>query len=589
MKKITLKKKHKKLIAVVAGLLVIIFAASYTVFIAPNLEKEEWVYKEIQVEKGDLTVGVTESGSLEYIPTSQKYDLDLGNNKNEEEEDEEEEIHRYLEVENIQVAVGERVREGDEILSFTKESIEGVRKLLKTEVSEAEVALAEAKSEYNLEVLDIEATYQKRLIEANMAATKRDGDAAQPAWDVQEYQLQITLLYEEIVNLNENWQTVETTRYNSCLQYNELHEKIKNIDDNVEYAKLHNDYLNAKESYENALKKQEEISKQIADTYEEIAEYEKKIESTHEKLEVTITEAEQEYDTTITAGELAASIRDTEIEKLMAEVESVEEDLEECRKRLSDFESFVGDGKIYAKEAGIITEIGYEEGDELIDFATMVSYTAAEDMKISVDVTQEDIVDLKVGDKVDIVFSAYEEEKYEGMISSIKTTSTSEYAATVSYEVVISIQGDTSKLYGGMTADVTFVTEKKEDIVYVSKTAVEKEGEKRFVYVKDDHGEMIKKEVATGVENAIYIEITEGLQKGDTVYAASKVSKKKEERNKRNSDSRQRTDMISEEMGDQILEGMNFSLPDGMDFPVPEGIDFPMPDGMNGERPDFGR
>ena len=589
MEKITLKKKHKKLIAVVAGLLVIIFAASYTVFIAPNLEKEEWVYKEIQVEKGDLTVGVTESGSLEYIPTSQKYDLDLGNNKNEEEEDEEEEIHRYLEVENIQVAVGERVREGDEILSFTKESIEGVRKLLKTEVSEAEVALAEAKSEYNLEVLDIEATYQKRLIEANMAATKRDGDAAQPAWDVQEYQLQITLLYEEIVNLNENWQTVETTRYNSCLQYNELHEKIKNIDDNVEYAKLHNDYLNAKESYENALKKQEEISKQIADTYEEIAEYEKKIESTHEKLEVTITEAEQEYDTTITAGELAASIRDTEIEKLMAEVESVEEDLEECRKRLSDFESFVGDGKIYAKEAGIITEIGYEEGDELIDSATMVSYTAAEDMKISVDVTQEDIVDLKVGDKVDIVFSAYEEEKYEGMISSIKTTSTSEYAATVSYEVVISIQGDTSKLYGGMTADVTFVTEKKEDIVYVSKTAVEKEGEKRFVYVKDDHGEMIKKEVATGVENAIYIEITEGLQKGDTVYAASKVSKKKEERNKRNSDSRQRTDMISEEMGDQILEGMNFSLPDGMDFPVPEGIDFPMPDGMNGERPDFGR
>ena len=106
----------------------------------------------------------------------QKYDLDLGNNK--DEEDEEEEIHHYLEVENIQVAVGERVREGDEILSFTKESIEDVRKFLKTEVSEAEVALAEAKSEYNLEVLDIEATYQKRLIEANTAAVKRDSDAA---------------------------------------------------------------------------------------------------------------------------------------------------------------------------------------------------------------------------------------------------------------------------------------------------------------------------------------------------------------------------------------------------------------------------
>ena len=593
MKKITLKKKHKKLIAAIAGLLVIVFAACYTVFIAPNLEKEEWVYKEIQVEKGELAVGVTESGSLEYIPTSQKYDLDLGDNQNEDEDDEEdeEEIHRYLEVESVQVAVGERVQEGDEILSFTEESIAGVRKLLSTQVSEAEVALAEAKSEYKLEVLDVEATYQKRLIEANAAVAKRDGDAAQPGWDVQDYQLQITLLYEEIVNLNEKWQTVETTRYDSCLLYNELHEEIKDIDDNVEYAKLHNDYLNAKESYENALKQQAQISEQIADAYEEIAEYEKKIESTHEKLEVTITEVQQEYDTTVTTGELAASVRDTEIEKLMAEVESVEEDLEECRKRLSDFESFVGDGKIYAKEAGIITEIGYEEGDELTDSATMVSYTTAEDMKISVDVAQEDIVSLKVGDAVDVVFSAYEEETYQGTISSIKTTSTSEYAATVSYEVAISLQGDTSKLYGGMTADVTFVTEKKEDVVYVAKTAVEKEGEKRFVYVKEANGEMIKKEVVTGMENAIYVEIAEGLQEGDTVFAASKVSKKKEKetRSKTNSDNQQMTDTMPDEMGEQMPEGMDFSMPEGMDFSMPEGMNGGMPQGMNGQRPDFGR
>ena len=155
MKKIILKKKHKKLIVAIAGLLVIVFAACYTVFIAPNLEKEEWVYKEIQVEKGELAVGVTESGTLEYIPTSQKYDLDLGDTQSEDDE-EEEEIHRYLEVESVRVAVGERVLEGDEILSFTRESVEGVRKLLKNQVSEAEVTLAEAKSEYNLEMLDVE-------------------------------------------------------------------------------------------------------------------------------------------------------------------------------------------------------------------------------------------------------------------------------------------------------------------------------------------------------------------------------------------------------------------------------------------------
>ena len=353
MKKIVLKKKHKKLIAAIAALLIVIMAAGYTVFIAPNLEKEEWVYKEIQVEKGELTVGVTESGTLEFVPTSLNYDLELKTNEDSEEEDEEEEIYHYLEVSEVEAAVGQRIQEGDVILSFTEKSVEGVRKLLKSQVSEAEVALAEAKSEYNLEVLDVEATYQKRLIEANAAQNKLNAANAEPDWEIQDYQLQITLLYEEIVKLNEQWDTVETTRYNSCAQYNELHEKIKDITDNVEYAKIHDDYLNAKKSYENALKQQADIKEQIAESYEKIAEYELKITDTQAKAEINYMEGQQEYDTAVTTGELASSVRDTELEKLMAEVESAADDLEECQELLSEFEAFVGDGKIYASESGI--------------------------------------------------------------------------------------------------------------------------------------------------------------------------------------------------------------------------------------------
>ena len=66
MKKITLKKKHKKLIAAIAGLLVVVLAACYTVFIAPNLEKEEWVYKEIQVENFSTGEGNDTAGQQEF-------------------------------------------------------------------------------------------------------------------------------------------------------------------------------------------------------------------------------------------------------------------------------------------------------------------------------------------------------------------------------------------------------------------------------------------------------------------------------------------------------------------------------------------
>lgn len=586
MKKIVLKKKHKKLIAAIAALLVVIMAAGYTVFIAPNLETEEWVYKEMQVERGELAVGVTESGTLEYIPTSQIYDLELGSDESsDDDDDEEEETYRYLQVESVQVTVGQRIQEGDEILTFTTKSVEGVRKLLESQVSEAEVALAEAKSEYNLEVLDVEATYQKRLIEANAAQSKLDASLAEPGWEIQDYQLQITLTYEEIVNLNEQWESVEVTRYNSCAEYNDLYETLKDMTDNVEYAKLHDDYLKAKETYENAVEKQADIKEQIAECYEKITEYEAKIADTNTKLEATNLEGQQTYDTAVTNGELAASVRDTELEKLMAEVESVQDELEECRERISEFEAFVGDGTIYATEAGIVTEVGYEEGDELINSGTLFSYTTAEDMKISVDVSQEDIVNLTVGDVVDIAFTAYEDEMYEGVISSIMTTATSEYATTVSYEVVIDLQGDTSKLYGGMTADVTFVTEKKEDVIYVSRTAVEEENGKTYVYVKVADGEMTTKEVTTGIENTIYVEIIEGLEEGDIVYAASKVSKSEEKKadNSKEADEAENSETMTEEMDGQMPGGMDFEMPEGMNDRMPQQTGGNMPQG--GGRP----
>ena len=592
MKKIVLKKKHKKLIAAASALLVVILAAGYTVFIAPNLEKEEWIYKELLVEKGELSVGVTESGTLEYVPTSQLYNLELGiqEDSTEEEEDEEEENYRYLEVENVQVAVGQKIQQGDVILEFTEKSVKGVRKLLKNQMSEAEVALAEAKSEYNLEVLDVEATYKKRLIESNAAGGKLDASLAEPGLEIQDYQLQITLLYEKIVELNEQWEKVEVIREESCIRYNDLYEEMKNISDNVEYAKKHDDYLNAKKNYENALQQQADIKEQIEDSYEKIAEYEQKIADTNSKLEINTMEGQQEYDSAVTSGELAASIRDTELKKLMTEVEKAQETLEEAKKQLSEFEAFVGDGKIYASESGIVTEIGYEEGDDLLTSGNIVSYTTAEDMKISVDVSQEDIVVLTVGDVVDIVFSAYEDEMYEGVISSIKTTATSGYAATVSYEVVIDLKGDTSKLYGGMTADVTFVTEKKEDVVYVSKTAVMEEGEKKYVYIKDSNGEMVTKEVVTGIENTIYVEIVEGLKEGDIVYAASKVSRREKDKSKKDDDI-ESFDSQEEGMQDMMPEGMEFEIPEGgfpggMEFEIPEGG---FPEGMAGQMPNFGR
>ncbi len=91
----------------------------YTVWIKPRQNQEVVVYKEETVQWGDLTVGVTESGSLSFGITSQLYDLEL---QTEEEKEE----------------------EGDPVLKFSDSSIEAIRKKLRATQTEREIALAGA-------------------------------------------------------------------------------------------------------------------------------------------------------------------------------------------------------------------------------------------------------------------------------------------------------------------------------------------------------------------------------------------------------------------------------------------------------------
>ena len=151
----------------------------------------------------------------------------------------------------------------------------------------------------------------------------------------------------------------------------------------------------------------------------------------------------------------------------------------------------------------------------------MVAFASPDEMTISVDVSQEDIVSLSLGDSVDIAFSAYPDETWAGTITSITTTATSQYATTISYPVTVLVKGDTTKLYGGMTADITFVTDTRNDALYVSRKAIVKENDRTYVYVDGADGEKELTEVTTGLSNGAYVEILSGLSEGDTIYIAT--------------------------------------------------------------------
>lgn len=532
----SLTKKQKKLILAGIALLLLLLAASYTVFIAPLLQKEQWIYKEETVELGTLKVGVTESGSLEYQTKTIDYDLDLDVSEDDEDsdsdsDDDEETTQKYLKIEEVYAASGQRVTEGEELLKFTEDSVEAVRALLQNAVVEAQADYAEAESTYELSLLEAQTDYDTQKISASYAASIRNTSGTSVTNKVASLQVQLEQKQANTASLQEKLTETQEDYQDALEDYEAAKEGYEGAgtDNTVNFMTIQNGYLSARSKYQQAKSTLTQAEDALSENESAITDLQNQLAAAQAKQKIDKLDTEETYQEAVITGQNAQTTYNAAVEDLKETLQEAEETKEKREEQLQAFEDFVGsDGILYATEDGVITEVSYEAGDRLTTTGALFSYATSDDMRISVDVTQEDIVDLQVGDAVDITFTAYPEDSYTGSILSINTTATSDYSNTVSYTVEISAEGALEKLYGGMTADVIFVTEEKEDILYVSRKAIVEENGKTYVYRKTALGGKELAEVETGITNGVDIEILSGLEEGDTIYLASKVSSEAE-------------------------------------------------------------
>ncbi len=534
MKK-TIKKlsiKQKRLILILCAFLILVGAAVYTVFLKPLLEKETWVYKEEIVSRGTLTVGVAEGGSLEYGITSQLYDLNLTVTESSDEDEDsdedsaEETVTGYLEVEEVYVAPGKRIAQGEAVLKFTRDSISDVRKLLEAALADAKVTYIEAQTEYTLSDLEAKLEYESALLAKEYAGTIYENGKQAVSDAIQSLTIELQELQEKRTRLQENYEDTAESYQEALENYESAKAALEaNATDNIHTSiQSQKKYLNAKSQYQSAKQRWEQAAEQIVANEEEITDLAEQITRAAAKKSIEEMEAQQTYESTEMAAKIAELEYAATLESLKEDLEEAQEELTAIQEQLEAFETFVGEeGIVYAKGSGMVTEVGYEAGDFLREEGVMVAFAKAEDMTITVDVSQEDIINLAIGDSVKIEFTAYEDRVYQGVILSMVTTETSAGSNTVSYPVTISVQGDTSELYGGMTADITFVTEEKADVLYISRKAIVEENGKTYVYVDNLLGQKELQEVETGISNGVSTEILSGLEAGEKVYIRSQA------------------------------------------------------------------
>ena len=122
----------------------------------------------------------------------------------------------------------------------------------------------------------------------------------------------------------------------------------------------------------------------------------------------------------------------------------------------------LGYAEIYSPIDGIVLDRAVEVGQTVAaSFSTPTLFTLANDltkMQVEADVDEADIGQVKTGQKVTFTVDAYMEDNFEGTVSQIrmKPTTTSN---VVTYTVIIDAPNPDQKLFPGMTASVTIVTE----------------------------------------------------------------------------------------------------------------------------------
>ncbi len=188
---------------------------------------------------------------------------------------------------------------------------------------------------------------------------------------------------------------------------------------------------------------------------------------------------------------------------------------------------------IYSPVDGIIVTRNVDPGQPVAaSFQAPELFTVARDLKemqIEVNVSEADIGKIKEGQEVDYTLDGYQDEIFKGRVSQVRISPTT-VSNVVTYTVVVKVDNDDLKLKPGMTANVSIITQKKENVLCVPSIALKytptTKGEiKRY----DTQGiwvlrgsKPVRETVEIGASDDTYTEITSGnIQEGDRIIVSS--------------------------------------------------------------------
>ena len=214
---------------------------------------------------------------------------------------------------------------------------------------------------------------------------------------------------------------------------------------------------------------------------------------------------------------------------------------------------------IYSPADGTISGLGVELGERVLGTQQMTGteimrVANLNNMEVEVDVNENDIVKISIGDSTKVQVDAYLKKEFKGVVTSISNAANAGLTAdqVTNFKVKVRILKESyadllagkpssySPFRPGMTATVDIMTKRKSLVIGVPISAVVVKSDTTAVKItdiKDEEEEKLKPKsdkkfecvfvkvgdkakiriIKTGIQDDTNIEVTEGLKKGDIV------------------------------------------------------------------------
>lgn len=285
------------------------------------------------------------------------------------------------------------------------------------------------------------------------------------------------------------------------------------------------------------------------------------------QADASFKEAKSNYDrskTLFDKGIISKSDWDKAVasfEVAKATKESAYYNVQSASATVNEAKDNLGRTTIYAPADGTISMLNVELGERVLGTQQMAGteilrVANLNNMEVEVDVNENDIVKINIGDAAKVEVDAYLKKEFTGVVTSISNSASSDLTAdqVTNFKVKIRIQKESyqdllvgkpatySPFRPGMTATVDIITTRKErvlgvpisaivvksdtaavekmtvdDIEKKEKQPVSKSDQKyECVFVKS--GDKVKISVIkTGIQDDTNIEVISGLKKGETI------------------------------------------------------------------------